>query len=110
MSNDYHDGLQERFDDDGYLLKFEDWSIGVAEHLAKEERVEMTEGHWEVVIFLREYYKEYKSVPMIKTLAKAIAKKLGPEKGNTKHLLELYWGGAAKQGSIIAGLPQSRGD
>ncbi|MBI5182180.1 MAG: TusE/DsrC/DsvC family sulfur relay protein [Nitrospirae bacterium] len=96
-------------DEDGYLVNIEDWSKEVADYLAKEEQVDMTDAHWEVVNFLREYYEEYKIAPMIKILVKAIGKKLGPEKGNTKYLYELYPGGPAKQACKIAGLPKPTG-
>ena len=96
-------------DEDGYLVNIEDWSNEVAGHLAKEENVEMTDAHWEVVNFLREYYEEYKIAPMIKILVKAIGKRLGPDKGNTKYLYELYPDGPARQANKIAGLPRIGG-
>ena len=102
-------GTTYETDEDGYLANLDDWSKEVAEHLAKEEELDMTEAHWEVVDFLREYYEEYKIAPMIRILTKAIGKKLGPEKGNTKYLYELYPGGPAKQACKIAGLPKPTG-
>ncbi|MBF0262386.1 MAG: TusE/DsrC/DsvC family sulfur relay protein, partial [Magnetococcales bacterium] len=79
-------------DEDGYLANLTDWSQDVAGYLAKTEGVDMSESHWEVVNFLREYYDEYKIAPMIRILTKAIGKKLGKEKGNTKYLYDLYPG------------------
>lgn len=96
-------------DEDGYLVNLEDWSKEVGDHLAKEENVEMTDAHWEVVNFLREYYEEYQIAPMIKILVKAVGKKLGPDKGNTKYLFALYPQGPAKQACKIAGLPKPTG-
>ena len=100
---------QNWFDKNGHLINSEDWSIVVAEYLAKEEGVAMTDAHWEVVNFLREYYEEYKIAPMIKILVKAIGKRLGPDKGNTKYLYELYPDGPARQANKIAGLPRIGG-
>lgn len=96
-------------DEDGYLLNLDDWDKEVANFLAQQEGVDMTDAHWEVVDFLREYYDEYKIAPMIRILTKAIGKKLGPDKGNTKYLYELYPGGPAKQACKIAGLPKPTG-
>lgn len=96
-------------DEDGYLLNLADWNEDVALYLAKTESVDMSEPHWEVVHFLREYYEEYKIAPMIRILTKAIGKKLGKEKGNTKYLYDLYPGGPAKQACKIAGLPKPTG-
>jgi len=102
-------GKQLDVDEEGYLQNLEDWNMDVANFLAKEEGIDMTENHWEVVNFLREYYEEYKIAPMIRILTKAIGKKLGADKGNTKYLYELYPGGPAKQACKIAGLPKPTG-
>ena len=69
----------------------------------------MTEQHWEVVNFLREYYNEYQIAPAVRVLTKAIGKKLGPDKGNSKYLYELFPYGPAKQACKIAGLPKPTG-
>lgn len=102
-------GKNIEVDEDGYLMNLEDWSEEVANALAGSEQIEMTPNHWEVVNFLREYYKEYKIAPMIRILTKEIGKKLGKDKGNTKYLYELYPGGPAKQACKIAGLPKPTG-
>ena len=96
-------------DEEGYLTNLADWNEDVAAYLAQEEKVEMTENHWEVVNFLREYYNEYQIAPAIRVLTKAIAKKLGPDKGNNKYLYELLPYGPAKQACKIAGLPKPTG-
>ncbi len=96
-------------DEEGYLVNLSDWDETVAEHLAKEEKIEMTQNHWEVINFLREYYSEYQIAPAIRVLTKAIAKKLGPDKGNNKYLYELFPYGPAKQACKIAGLPKPTG-
>ena len=102
-------GRTYQTDEDGYLVNIEEWCKEVGEYLAKEEGLEMTKSHWEVINFLREYYEEYKIAPMIKILVKAIAKKFGSEKGNTKYLYDLYPEGPAKQACKIAGLPKPTG-
>jgi len=102
-------GKSLEVDEDGYLTNLEQWNKEVADALAKTEGIEMTESHWEVVNFLRDYYAEFKIAPMIRILTKEIGKKLGKEKGNTKYLYELYPGGPAKQACKIAGLPKPTG-
>ncbi|MBI5178087.1 MAG: TusE/DsrC/DsvC family sulfur relay protein [Nitrospinae bacterium] len=102
-------GKQLDLDEDGYLTNLEQWDKQVADALAKTEGIEMSEAHWEVVNFLRDYYAEFKIAPMIRILTKEIGKKLGKEKGNTKYLYELYPGGPAKQACKIAGLPKPTG-
>ena len=102
-------GKQIEVDDDGYLLNLDDWNKDLAVELAKQDGIELTDSHWEVITFLREYYKQYQIAPMIKILVKEIGKAMGPEKGNTKYLYELYPGGPAKQACRYAGLPKPTG-
>ncbi|MBU0594368.1 MAG: TusE/DsrC/DsvC family sulfur relay protein [Pseudomonadota bacterium] len=96
-------------DEEGYLVNLAEWDEEAAKYLAVEEKVEMTESHWEVINFLREYYNDYQIAPAVRVLTKAIGKKLGPEKGNSKYLYELFPYGPAKQACKIAGLPKPTG-
>ena len=102
-------GKQIEVDEDGYIQKLEDWNEDVAKHIAKLEQVDLTPEHWEIINFLRDYYKEYKIAPMIRILTKAIGKAMGPEKGNTKYLYSLFPAGPAKQACKIAGLAKPAG-
>ncbi|MDX1430890.1 MAG: TusE/DsrC/DsvC family sulfur relay protein [Gammaproteobacteria bacterium] len=104
-----HDGKQLETDHEGYLQKLEDWSPGVAETMAERDGIELSENHWEVIKFLREYYDEYKIAPAIRILTKAMARKLGREKGNTRYLYQLFPQGPAKQACRYAGLPKPTG-
>ncbi len=96
-------------DEEGYLENLEDWSPEVAEAMAAEDDQELTEQHWEVINFLREYYDEYQIAPAVRVLTKQIGKRLGPEKGNSKYLYELFPYGPAKQACRYAGLPKPTG-
>ena len=102
-------GKSIEVDEEGYLTDINQWNEDIAETLAKEEGIDMTENHWEVVNFLREYYNEYQIAPAVRVLTKAIGKKLGKEKGNSKYLYELFPYGPAKQACKIAGLPKPTG-
>jgi tRNA 2-thiouridine synthesizing protein E len=102
-------GKDIELDEEGYLTNLADWNRDVAEFLAKEEKLDMTDSHWEVIDFLREYYDEYQIAPAIRVLTKAIGKKLGPDKGNNKYLYELFPYGPAKQACKVGGLPKPTG-
>ena len=102
-------GTTYETDEEGYLVNLSDWSEEVANHIAKAENIEMGPNHWEVVNFLREYYTEYQIAPAVRVLTKAIGKKLGADKGNSKYLYELFPYGPAKQACKIAGLPKPTG-
>ncbi len=96
-------------DEEGYLINLGDWDEDIAKVLAVEEKIDMTENHWEVINFLREYYNDFQIAPAVRVLTKAIGKKLGPEKGSSKYLYELFPYGPAKQACKIAGLPKPTG-
>ena len=102
-------GKQVEVDDDGYIINLDEWSKEIAEHLAGLDNITLSEAHWEVIDFLRNYYQQYQIAPMIKILVKEIGKVMGPDKGNTKYLYELYPGGPAKQACKYAGLPKPTG-
>ncbi|UCE79486.1 MAG: TusE/DsrC/DsvC family sulfur relay protein [Nitrospiraceae bacterium] len=102
-------GQSIEVDEEGYLTNLDDWSKELAEHMATEDGITLTEAHWEVINFLRDYFQKYQIAPMIKILVKEIGKTMGPEKGNTKYLYELYPAGPAKQACRYAGLPKPTG-
>lgn len=108
MSIEIDDRLLET-DEEGYLQNLSDWSVEVATRIAAKDGIELNENHWEVINFLREYYHEYKIAPAIRILTKAMAKKLGREKGNTRYLYKLFPEGPAKQACRYAGLPKPTG-
>lgn len=96
-------------DEEGYITTLDDWSKELAEEIAETENIDMTNEHWAVVDFLREYYEEYQIAPAVRVLIKAIKKEMGPEKGNNKYMYELFPYGPAKQACKIAGLPKPTG-
>jgi TusE/DsrC/DsvC family sulfur relay protein len=96
-------------DEEGYLVNRTDWNEDLAKAMAQQDNCELTDNHWEVINFLREYYDEYQIAPAVRVLTKAIGKKLGPDKGNSKYLYELYPYGPAKQACKYAGLPKPTG-
>ena len=109
MPNIEVNGKSYETDEEGYLVNLAEWNKDVADYIAKTENVAMSEQHWEVVDFLRGYYDEYQIAPAVRVLTKAIGKKLGPEKGNSQYLYELFPYGPAKQACKIAGLPKPTG-
>ena len=102
-------GTTYETDEEGYLVNLAEWNEDIGKVLAQSENVDMTDAHWEVVNFLREYYNEFQIAPAVRVLTKAIGKKLGPEKGNSQYLYELFPYGPGKQACKIAGLPKPTG-
>ena len=96
-------------DEEGYLANLGDWEPKVAEAMAEADECDLTDNHWEVINFLRSYYEEYQIAPAVRVLTKAIGKKLGKDKGNSRYLYQLYPYGPAKQACRYAGLPKPTG-
>jgi len=96
-------------DEEGYLANLSDWSVEVADRMANSDGCELSDNHWEVINFLRSYYEEYQIAPAVRVLTKAIGKKLGKDKGNSRYLYELFPYGPAKQACKYAGLPKPTG-
>lgn len=102
-------GATVEHDEEGYITNLSDWNRELAQVIADTENIEMTEEHWAVVNFLREYYEEYQIAPAVRVLIKAIKKSMGPDVGNNKYMYELFPYGPAKQACKIAGLPKPTG-
>ncbi len=96
-------------DEEGFLTQLSDWSEDVANTMAAADDLKLTGEHWDVINFLREYYQEYQIAPAVRVLTKAIGKKFGKDKGNSKYLYTLFHYGPAKQGCRYAGLPKPTG-
>jgi tRNA 2-thiouridine synthesizing protein E len=96
-------------DEEGYLANLSDWNADVADRMATADDCDLSEYHWEVINFLRDYYEEYQIAPAVRVLTKAIGKRLGKDKGNSKFLYELFPYGPAKQACKYAGLPKPTG-
>ena len=93
-------------DKQGYLLDHTQWCESLAPIIAAEENIELSEAHWEVVRFVRDFYEEYNTSPAIRMLVKAMAKALGEDKGNSIYLMTLFPESPPKQAAKIAGLPR----
>jgi len=60
-------------DDDYYLVTFEDWDNEVVKDLARMAGIEeLTEEHWKVINYLRDYYGKFRIASNIKSLTKGV--------------------------------------
>jgi tRNA 2-thiouridine synthesizing protein E len=109
MGNIVVNGRTIEVNEEGYLSNEDDWSEDVAHTIADAEGIAMTGQHWEIVHFLREYYKMHQIAPMIKILLKKVGQKIGPDSGPMHYVYTLFPDGPAKQACKIAGLPRPTG-
>ena len=86
------------FNAEGYLTDLGQWTKEVAIELAKEEGIEMSDQHWQVVDYLQKSFRN--SEPLsIRSVGKH-----GPV--SIKELYALFPGGPLKKSSRIAGIPK----
>ncbi len=100
------DGRDIALDKDGYLIDRADWDSNVATALAAQENISLSPAHWEIITLLQEFYREFELSPAMRAFVKYTEKKLGPEKGRSIYLLQLFPPSPAKVASKIAGLPR----
>ncbi len=92
----------------GYLEETDDWSEDVAQVIAAEEGVELTDKHWDLINFLRdEFLNNGGNQPNDRNIVKAMSSAWG-EKVNSKDLYALFPKQPSKQAGKIGGLPESR--
>ena len=96
-------GIEVEVDEDGFIQDPDTWSEALAAAIAQTEDVtELTEDHWKVINYLRNYYQEFGIAPMIRKLCKETGFKLN-------YIYELFPSGPAKGACKIAGLPKPTG-
>jgi len=93
-------------DAEGYLQNLSDWNPAVAQQIAEQEGVYLTDAHWEIIQVIREYYAEFDLSPAMRPLVKYVGLKLGADKGKSVYLLSLFPGSPPKLAAKIAGLPR----
>jgi len=96
-------GKKYDVDEDGFLQEPEIWNRDVAVDFATTEGVaELTENHWKVINYLRNYYLKFGIAPMIRKIVKETGIKLN-------QIYELFPSGPAKGACKVAGLPKPTG-
>ncbi|WP_371367434.1 Sulfite reductase, dissimilatory-type subunit gamma [Sporomusa rhizae] len=96
-------GKEVELDEDGFLVDPADWAEDLVAYFAQQEDVsELTEQHWKVINYLRDYFKQYGIAPMVRKLCKETGFSL-------KEIYELFPTGPAKGACKLAGLPKPTG-
>ena len=97
-------GQEIIIDEDGFIQEPEKWTKEVAEDLGKEEASmsPMTDDHWALVNFIRDYYLKFDVAPPVRM----ICKKQGVD---LKKIYDLFPKGPAAGTCKVAGLPKPTG-
>ena len=107
MSFDFN-GTEIETTANGHLEDPEAWSEDMARALAAADDLDLTDRHWDLINFLRtEFFDNRENQPNTRNIGKAMGAIWG-DKPSSKDLYDLFPGDPSKQGSKIAGLPESR--
>jgi len=97
-----------RVDGEGYLIDPADWNEQVARELARQERIVLSDEHWAVIRFMREYYEQHHIAPDARHVMKHLAGFKGAGKAERNDLFALFPYGYVKQACKIAGMRRPR--
>lgn len=107
MSDAMKEGVV-RTDEEGYLIDPSDWSPDVARLLARRENVELTDEHWAVLRFMREYYDDHQIPADARFVIRFLARERGKGDQARDALFALFPYGYVKQACKIAGMRKPR--
>jgi tRNA 2-thiouridine synthesizing protein E len=97
------DGLNIEFSQDGFLEDPALWNEKVASAIAGEEGIEeMTEKHWGVVNFIRNYWQENDLAPPVRLICTEVGV-------SVREIYKLFTSGPARGACRVAGLPKPDG-
>lgn len=94
--------------EDGYLNDPEEWDGDIATRLAGREDIELTDDHWRVIGFMRDYYREHGIAADARFVIKFLDKELGYGDQARARLFELFPYGYVQQACKIAGMRRPR--
>ena len=97
-------------DEEGFLVNPGDWTRDIAVALAGDEQLDMSETHWGLVDYVREFYEKNQIHPtmhlLVRDLGKSLGKSFQEEKAYVKYLYQLFPTDPIKQLCKVAGLPK----
>ena len=98
MATKTYAGQSVEVNDEGYMVDASQWSREIAAEIAKEENIELTDQHYQVLEFLREASEKGETLTIRKVGKSGIV--------DIKGLYKLFPGGPLKHSSRIAGIPK----
>jgi len=94
--------LNIALDTDGFLENWKDWTPEIADVLAQEEGITLTDRHWVVLNYVRSIFEKEDDAPTMRRISKETDVA-------TKELYALFPKGPAKKAARIAGLKKPTG-
>jgi tRNA 2-thiouridine synthesizing protein E len=98
MSEKTYAGVSIACNEEGYLADLNQWNREIATEIAKEEEIEMTDKHWEVVAYIQNQFKNEVPLTIRKVGKSGVV--------DIKEFYALFPGGPLKKASRISGIPK----
>ena len=98
MSEKTYAGVTLKVTDEGYLEDMTQWNKEIAEEIAKEEEIELTEKHFALFEFLRNKVEKGEALTIRSVGKSGIC--------DIKEFYQLFPGGPLKKSTRIAGIPK----
>jgi tRNA 2-thiouridine synthesizing protein E len=93
-------GFKLNVTEEGYLTDFSQWTKEIAIDIAKENGIELTDKHWEVIEYLQEKHKNNEPLSIRGIKKSGVI--------NIKEFYSLFPGGPLKKSTLIAGIPKPK--
>jgi TusE/DsrC/DsvC family sulfur relay protein len=103
------DGKIIKLSEAGWLEDLSEWSVDVANGIAANENVVLTDEHWDIINEARTYFEENGSVAEPRVFTKIMKQKYGVERSSQQYIYSLFPYGLIKSANKIAGLPRPKG-
>ena len=101
------DDREVEFDDFGFMLDFDEWDDEIANTLAAADELELTDDHWTVISFIREFFGEYEITPSASAVIKSVGENISSKDGSSNIMDKLFPQDGYNQACRLAGLPES---
>lgn len=98
MAQKTYAGTTVEVNDEGYMVDASQWTREIAAEMAKEEGIELTDKHYEVLEFLRTANEKGETLTIRRVGKSGIV--------DIKGLYQLFPGGPLKFSSKFAGIPK----
>jgi tRNA 2-thiouridine synthesizing protein E len=98
MATKNYAGVNVEITEEGYLTDPSQWNKDIAREIAKEEGIELTDKHWEVIEYLRLQHAKGANLTIRMVGHSGIT--------DIKGLYTLFPAGPLKKSSRIAGMPK----
>jgi tRNA 2-thiouridine synthesizing protein E len=78
-------------DIEGYVIDPGDWNRELAQQLASEENLELSEDYWQIFEFMRGYWLEHRVSPDVRHVIEYLASEQGYEKKKPRNTSSIYF-------------------